>query len=243
MERFRSWLRSSPSSPTLAAERTDGTCTSVEALLAAAVPLLAARCEAEAKIQRLGWINERDHLQKWSEMVVTELANGPDRRCRIGRSHRVDMAEWPRVGPVDLTVTGPGDAKPAFIELKAGSNRNALTACAWDLLKLSLALHRGDTDCAYLLAAAPVSLWLEPIRGVEFFDTGDWQLDPVRSRFEDWWREWQRRNDPAPLFVPAGGHTHHLSAAGFFVADAKWEIRLSRVGGPRPLVAWTPYAD
>lgn len=218
----------------------DRCCASIEALLVESVPLIAARCDDRAAQLGLGWINERDQLQPWSEEVVGELVDTSG-GCSVGRNRAVAMPEWPRVGRIDLTMANAGIGTPAFIELKCGRDRDALTACAWDLLKVSLALQRADTQCAYLLAATTTDLWRQPIRGSEFFEDAEWDLDTVRTRFEDWWREWQRRGDPLPVQVPAGGRTTRLAAAGFHVAGVEWDLRLSRVSDPGPLKPWVQF--
>lgn len=170
--------------PAAEARSSDQCCARVEALLIGSGPLDRRPVRSQADMLGLRWINERDHLQKWTEDVVGDLA-GSSEGLAVGRSHPVRMAEWPRVGRIDLTVACAGEGTPAFAELKCGSDQHALTACAWDVLKLSLALHRGDTECAYLLAATTTALRNQPVRGAEFFDDGEWELgtgpDTVRG--------------------------------------------------------------
>jgi hypothetical protein len=200
-----------------------------EAMLRAAVPRVARLLEERAAEKELGWVNERDHLQKWT---VEELRRSVERDWPGGNvqtSVKLDhQNHWPRVGDVDIALQGK-TGPPVFVELKSGRKADAFGACAWDLAKNALSLRMGTAAATYLLAATTTALWQRPIRGGEFFASMGWTTTALRSDYEDWWRHWEKRGDPLPRELTLRGRTEPVAAATFVVAGLSWELRLSRV--------------
>jgi hypothetical protein len=83
----------------------------------------------------------------------------------------VKLADWPKVGPVDVAVMN-GDAVTALFELKWGAGN--LYNCVWDLEKVAVALASGVAYRGFLVAGAPSQDW-NTARGAELFG------GPVRS--------------------------------------------------------------
>jgi hypothetical protein len=146
----------------------------------------------------------------------------------VGAALRVTLPDWPRLGPVDITLSEP-DQPPSLVELKCGSGPDALGPCAWDLLKLASAVVAGAGSAGYMLAATTRAMWDRPARGADIFDSGAWEAGNVRELYADWWRSWEKRGDPRPLRVPARGQTAALGEAAFEAGGATWQLRLARV--------------
>lgn len=58
----------------------------------------------------------------------------------VGTAYPLRADERPLLGPGDLALTVDEDGAPAIVELKAGSDHNALGPCSWDALKLAFTL-------------------------------------------------------------------------------------------------------
>jgi len=145
---------------------------------------------------------------------------------------------WPRVGGVDLALFLAGE-KPVAVELKCGSGRNALGPCAWDALKLALALQIGEVSAAYLVAGTSAGDWAQGFRGAELFEAAAVDTLQLRERFSDWWRQWERLGDPTPLKVPRRFKTRAVCRALFDVDGVPWELRVAALrvdGGDQ--IAW-----
>lgn len=206
------------------------------------VPRIAAVLGMRAEERGLTRVNERDHLQPWSVEILREVAMDEGSRLRVGTSFRLDYPEhWPGVGNVDLTLTG-GGAPPVLVELKCGAGSDALGPCAWDVAKSALTLRMGTACATYLLGATTTAMWQRPVRGAEFFHAGQWDTANIRSRYEDWWRSWQKRPDPLPRRLTLRGSTQPIAAARFSVAGTDWELRLARVTvEPSGWFEWQPF--
>ena len=76
------------------------------------------------------------------------------------------------------------DEAGAIVELKAGSDRNALGPCSWDALKLSFLLQRGLITAGYLLATAPLEIWSGEARGCELFETTEVETLELHETFQ-----------------------------------------------------------
>jgi len=112
--------------------------------------------------------NERDYLQPSCldaarALAVESVSRGIDLQVRTNLRMRSD--DWPRSGAVDIALTA--DQKTTAVDLKAGTGRHALVACAWDAVKLSFALQLDLVSSAYVLALAPTDDWADA-RGGEF---------------------------------------------------------------------------
>ena len=212
-----------------------------ERALVDALPKIAASLERMAKEEGLAYVTDQRHLQPLSCDHLTAVARSLDPRLEVGAAGRLDFPEhFPRVGAVDITLAFP-DADPLYIELKCGSGTNALGNCAWDLVKMALTVQMGTTPGAYLLAATREVDWAGEIRGAEFFKSAPWRTQDVREKYADWFRDYEKRNDPQPARLPASGSTVALGEAGFEVAGSLWILRLSRVEVDRgPWFEWKP---
>jgi|tagenome__1003787_1003787.scaffolds.fasta_scaffold20960996_2 hypothetical protein len=173
-------------------------------------------------------VNEQRHLAPSFRDVLTDAVEGsPYRTARAGERKLGDRPEWLGVGDVDRLVAGPGG--PAWVELKCGSDHEALCACAWDAPKMALAVSVGRAAHAYLLAATTSEQWRRGIRGAEFF--GERRIERTvenRERFADWWAHWEKR-DPLPIRLPAVYATELVAHERFEVATTEYELRLTRV--------------
>jgi hypothetical protein len=185
--------------------------------------------EDQASQLGLQYVNERDHLAKcWRRALSIRTMETDLRTAHQGERRMRDIDEWRGVGDVD-SLLARGDVERAFVELKCGRGRDAAAACAWDALKMALALRVGRASEAYLVAGARMSDWLTPIRGTEFLVDGSHAAHGIRRRFADWWRHWELSGDPLPLRLPAALSTWHIDSATFPVAGTEWQLRLSRV--------------
>ena len=180
---------------------------------------------AECDLER---INERDHLQPWSRELLAEV-QPRGYRAEVRTAVKLSYPEhWPRLGDVDIALVEP-DIAPAFLELKCGAGRDALGACAWDLLKLALAVRMGTCSAGYLVAATESAGWEAGIDGAELFEAGAWQATELRERYGSWFRSYESRDDPPILRVPAAGSLEPVGEASFGIAGTPWSLRISRV--------------
>ena len=185
-------------------------------------------------------INERDHLQPTCAEAARRVASRAAVRLSAQTSYRFSSALWPRLGAVDVAFV-PERGAPAFVELKAGSGRNALAACAWDAVKLAFALQLGEAAAVYLLAATPASDWVTPgCRGAEFFASDAFETLALREPYIDWWTSWERDGYPAGSTVPAGFRTRAICGVPLELGAAEWEIRVAAVDVER--VEWLDWA-
>ena len=173
-------------------------------------------------------VNERDHLQPCCAAAARTLAKDWSPAPSVSTQLEVAFASWPRLGNVDVAFAWPGHL-PVLLELKCGDGVNATGECVWDAAKLAFALQCGRAGDAYLLAGAPVSEWRRPIRGAEFFETGQHDSTLLRVHYGDWWRQWDDRNDPQPTELPRSFRTKPVHAARFEVDGNEWELRLAAV--------------
>ena len=149
-----------------------------------------------------------------------------DPAVRRHAPHGLD-ALWPRLGRVDLAL---GRETPAFIEFKCGAGPDALGPCAWDLIKLSVALDVGTARCGFLAAATTSEGWDRPIRGAELFGSGEWTAEGIRSRFTDWFRKWELAGYRPPPTVPARMATRSaMEACPIRVGETEWSLRAAEV--------------
>ena len=140
--------------------------------------------------------------------------------------HGLDTV-WPRLGRVDLAL---GEGAPAFIEFKCGAGADALGPCAWDLIKLSVALGEGAASCGFLVAATTSGNWERPIRGAELLGPGEWTAEGIRSGFADWFRKWELEGYRPPAVIPAGMTTlSAMEACPLTVAGTGWSLRAAEV--------------
>lgn len=119
--------------------------------------------------------------------------------------------------------------QPVAVELKCGDTNDTFGPCAWDALKLALALQSGAISEAFLVAATTADQWTKPVRGAEFFETGRMESLALRERFADWWRHWEKRGDPQPTSVPSHFATRAVGRFPFSACETTWELRVAAV--------------
>jgi hypothetical protein len=202
--------------------------TELDGLLSALVDQTARDVAALAVAKGLRKVNERDHLQPRCAATARTLAKSWSPEPAVSTQLEVEFRAWPRLGNVDVALTWPGRL-PVLLELKCGDGSNAAGECVWDAAKLAFALQCDRTSDAYLLAGAPVSDWQRPIRGAEFFETGQHDIALLRVLYSDWWRYWEGRDDPQPTELPRSFRTESVHAARFALDGNDWELRLAAV--------------
>jgi hypothetical protein len=197
-------------------------------LLAAAAPAIARRVERDAGDR----VRERD-LERACVGALRELAPKPGAVWQQG-DHGL-RERWPCLGPVDVCLAdGPGP--PAFVELKCGSRADALGPCAWDLVKLAVALGAGTASAGFLVAATTLAQWERRVRGSELLDGGTWHAPCIRAHFRDWWLYWQKDGGGGcadgyrpPREVPASFATSPVASEPFAAGGVPWELRIAAV--------------
>jgi hypothetical protein len=167
-------------------------------------------------------------LQPCCPSVAQAIARRWTPPPRVSTGFRFSSPLWPRLGRVDIALLLP-DAKPVAVELKCGSGRDALGACAWDALKLAFALQTGGISGAYLLAATSTRDWTRRFRGTELFETAVVDTLRLREHFIDWWRQWERLGDPTPSRVPSQFMTRAVCRIPFEVDRDSWEVRVAAI--------------
>lgn len=178
--------------------------------------------------EQLHRINERDHLQPCCSSVARAIAARWVPPATVSTSFRFRSPLWPRLGQVDVALLR-GSEPPIAIELKCGGGRDALGPCAWDVLKLALALQSRLVSAGYLVAATTAADWESGHRGSELFGTATFEALELRERFLNWWRQWERLGDPLPLEVPRRFATRAICRAPFAVGGTRWEARVAAI--------------
>jgi hypothetical protein len=205
-----------------------GAAAAVRDLLARGCGAIARRIEQGAP-DRLA---ERD-LERACVAVLRERAVAPVSVWQQG-DHGL-RERWPCLGPVDLCVGDPSEP-PAFVELTCGSGSDALGPCAWDLVKLAVALDAGTASAGFLIAATTAARWERLIRGSELLEGGEWHASCIRAHFRDWWRHWQKDGGAGcadgyrpPSEVPSSFATSLVHRQPLVVGGTAWEIRVAEV--------------
>lgn len=197
--------------------------------------LLHLATETAAELSALGTrnglihVNERDHLQPSCVYAARTAAAVWEPRSQVSTTVPLACLAWPRVGRFDIAFLFP-EQKPVAVELKCGIGRNAISACAWDVLKLSFALQTRVISAGYLIAATTAAEWGRGTRGAELFDTGGIDTRELRERFADWWKVWERDGYPAASSVPRSSTTRSICQIPFHIGDDAWELRVAAVG-------------
>jgi hypothetical protein len=164
-------------------------------------------------------------MQTVCEELALAVATRPQLDCLVEREKRVELgARWPGVGAVDVVVRL--DEEAVLIELKWGAS--TLYNCLWDVAKLGSALASGVASGAYLFAGAPADVW-ETAPGSEFFETGDWDVEYLRTRYLAYWQFWEKDVKTRPYELPSRVRTRFVSSAAGIVVGGAWEIRCAAV--------------
>lgn len=138
----------------------------------------------------------------------------------------IRLVGWPGVGGVDVAI-GPADELPTVVELKWGSG--TLYNCAWDALKLALALREAVVARAFIVAGAPVDDWSGPTLGSELFATRGWDTEAFLSDHAASFAKWRRDVKTRPVRVPDAFETGYLTTVRLTVEGAPCEIRCGEV--------------
>jgi len=200
-------------------------CGRARALLRRAGAEVAREIERRARDDGMERIVEAHLEDAASDVLRRDPADPPVRRQA---PHGLD-ALWPRLGRVDLAL---GEDAPAFVEFKCGGGPDALGPCAWDLIKLSVALDEGTASCGFLVAATTSDNWDRPIRGAELLVSGEWTAEGIRSGFADRFRKWELEGYRPPPTVPACMATRSaMEACPIRVAGIEWSwgLRMAEV--------------
>lgn len=171
-----------------------------EGALDGALRPLASALGKLARDEKLTYINEPQlkkrvkavlplHIPDFLKTEMTMRATEYPARC----------AAWPKLGGIDIVLEEPG-CLPAAIELKAGSEDDALGACAWDTVKLGFLEDRGDIAAGFLLAITKTKLWKHRIRGAELFEHDEHRAETLRGNFAKYFRKYERdKKGPYPV--------------------------------------------
>ncbi len=136
--------------------------------------------------------------------------------------HKLSLKGWPKVGTVDLAIDVPS-ALPVLIELKWGAG--TLYNCAWDAVKLALALGEGATNAAYMVAGAPVSEWSSGVPGSELFADEDWNTTAFMERHALGFAKWRREVATRPQRLPDEFRSDLDQMCSLQIGGAPWELR------------------
>jgi hypothetical protein len=182
--------------------------------------------ETAAALERQGSRPIERDLERELVAALSAHATG----FQVSAQHPITMDGWRQARPVDVAITIP-DAPPILIELKCG--KGTLYNCAWDAVKLALALAEGKTRrFAYLIAAAPASDWQGEVEGSEIFTLGeDWRAEEFLERYAkhfDFWRVDVPTTGPRRL--PERFHTFEFEEIETFEVEGQpWEIHTGAV--------------
>ena len=138
----------------------------------------------------------------------------------------VTFAEWPGVGPVDVSLLDEQGEPAAFLELKWGAG--ALYNCIWDLPKMAVAIAREHTPRAYLIAATPAADWTNS-DGSELFDTREHSVAELLVRYSKYFGFWSQDVKTHPLLLPTRIRTQHVAAVAMQVRHDNWSLRAVEV--------------
>lgn len=148
--------------------------------------------------------------------------------------------EWPRLGLFDISPRWGG--LEVFGELKCGESDLTLSACGWDVAKQAFCLQQGVGAGMLLVAAAPQTMWDAGGIGIELFAGGEWDMDDIRTRYSEGFREWEDDGyEPDYVFrrlrTSAIGHTD-----AFDIAGKPWRSGIARVEAvDAERMRWVPF--
>jgi hypothetical protein len=203
-----------------------------DSLVAAAATATAGAITAAGDALKASFI-ERD-MEKVLAAELTASIAARGLAVSVKRNHSIKLAEWPKVGPVDLVLLA-GGSPTVFLELKWGVG--TLWNCVWDLPKMAVAVARQLAPCAYLVAGAPAADW-DGGEGSELFGSQTWATSELLTRYAHLWKFWRKQVKTRPLRLPASMSTRHVATAAMNVRGGKWQLRCIEVTADER--EWTP---
>ncbi len=138
----------------------------------------------------------------------------------------VSFAEWPGVGPVDVALLDHQGAPATFLELKWG--KGTLYNCIWDLPKMAVAVTRGHSRSAFLIAGAQASDWVDA-DGAELFDTARRRIFELFETYPKHWQSWKQDVKTHPVLLPTEVETVGVASVPLEVCAEDWQLRCVEV--------------
>jgi hypothetical protein len=180
--------------------------------------------------QRSGPIRERE-LEE-ALVAAYSAAGGPG---SIVRQAPLSLRGFRGVGNCDVAVVPGEGQRPILIELKWGAG--TLCNCAWDAVKLALALHERKAGAAYLVAGAPLADWNAKRRGADLFGSREWSTRDFMTFYAKEFAFWRRDVKTRPELLPEHFSTTEGVQLDMQVAGTPWSLRSAQISSSGGLVA------
>lgn len=187
--------------------------------------------EIQAMVQQVGadGVAEADLRSALRRAMQMELGTG-----RVRPEVSFGLAGWSgRVGAADLAVEKDGRYE-ALVELK-WARRGSLYDVLWDVLKMASAKALSDVEAAYVVVAAPESLWTKPDGAGELFRDRTWPTAGLLlTTLKQEWGWLLAETKARPLELPQQITTQLVGEVPIHVASGlDWRLRAIAVE-PRP---------
>lgn len=150
--------------------------------------------------------------------------------CRTQAAVNGRMADWPRVGAVDIELDRPS----TWVELKWVETANDLHNCLWDAGKVAQAQREGQAQFGYLVAGAPERQWRRGTAPTRLFDVSVWRGTSLVTEHPSWWTWWHDENAntyplrlPTPVITVPVGQVRCAAPTG-----EEWVVKVARVEAP-----------
>lgn len=142
------------------------------------------------------------------------------------------MVGWPRVGRLDIELSGP--SRPTWLELKWTKGANELHNCLWDAGKIAQALREAKAHYGFLVAGAPIREWSRGNLASRLFEVSNHQGHSLIADYPSWWSFWASENAntyplelPTPVITVPVGRVRLPGLGG-----DPWMVRVARVEAP-----------
>jgi hypothetical protein len=149
--------------------------------------------------------------------------------ARVDPEARLKLVHWPgRLGAADIGVReSPKSSRYTALAECKWCREDKLYEALWDLLKLALASRELELESAYLIVAAPRSIWEKPARCADLFDgIRDGTGALVRRHAREWAYLLQGNKTARPRRVPDIVASRPLGEVAIQTADADdWLLR------------------
>jgi hypothetical protein len=210
--------------------------TATDSLVAAAVEATAAAIAAAGDELRAPFWEKDMQKVLAAQLDAAIAARGLD--MSVKANHGLKLAEWPGVGPVDLSLLNGEGSPVAFLELKWGAG--TLYNCVWDLPKMAVAVARQLAPRAYLVAGAPAADW-EGAEGSELFGSAAWAASELLTRYAHLFEFFRKEVATHPLRLPTAMSTRDVATAAMNVHGGDWQLRCVEVAADHR--EWIPVHD